>query len=89
VERLAGMVKHGSINRPALVTITGFPEEASTQAVSCGEVSIEASSDPVGAPIFFRDVPLFGSTEAGTASLPMAVGSSFLPKAVRCIRNCS
>ncbi len=57
-------IKHGSINRPALVTITGFPDEASTQAVSRGEVSIETSSDPVGAPIFFRDVPLFGSTEA-------------------------
>ncbi len=57
-------IKHGSINRPALVTITGFPDEASTQAVSRGEVSIETSSDPVGAPIFFRDVPLLGSTEA-------------------------
>jgi len=57
-------IKQGSINRPALVTITGFPDEASTQAVSRGEVSIETSSDPVGAPIFFRDVPLFGSTEA-------------------------
>ena len=57
-------IKHGSINRPALVTITGFPDEASTQAVSRGEVSIKTSSDPVGAPIFFRDVPLFNSTEA-------------------------
>ena len=57
-------IKHGSINRPALVTITGFPDEASTQAVSRGEVSLETSSDPVGAPIFFRDVPLLNSSEA-------------------------
>jgi tetratricopeptide (TPR) repeat protein len=57
-------IKHGSINRPALVTITGFPDEASTQPVSRGEVSIETSSDPVGAPIFFRDVPLLNSPEA-------------------------
>ncbi len=57
-------IKHGSINRPALVTITGFPDEGSTQAVSRGEVSVETSSDPVGAPIFFRDVPLLGSSEA-------------------------
>ena len=57
-------IKHGSINRPALVTITGFPDEASTEAVSRGEVSIETSSDPVGAPIFFRDVPLFGFSDA-------------------------
>ena len=57
-------IKHGSINRPALVTITGFPDEASTQAVSRGEVRIKTSSDPVGAPIFFRDVPMVLSNEA-------------------------
>ncbi|MFZ0960544.1 MAG: tetratricopeptide repeat protein [Terriglobia bacterium] len=57
-------IKHGSINRPALVTITGLPDDGSTQAVSRGEVSIETSSDPVGAPIFFRDVPLFGFSDA-------------------------
>jgi tetratricopeptide (TPR) repeat protein len=57
-------IKLRSTNRPALVTITGFPDEASTQAVSRGEVSIETSSDPVGAPIFFRDVPLVLSNEA-------------------------
>ena len=62
-------IKHGSINRPALVTITGFPDEASTQAVSRGEVRIETSSDPVGAPIFFRDVPLFGTTEASKGNI--------------------
>jgi len=62
-------IKHGSITRPALVTITGFPDEASAQAVSRGEVSIETSSDPVGAPIFFRDVPLFGTTEASKGNI--------------------
>ena len=62
-------IKHGSVNRPALVTITGFPDEASTQAVSRGEVRIETSSDPVGAPIFFRDVPLFGTTEASKGNI--------------------
>ena len=54
-------IKRASINRPAVVTITGFPDEAATEPVSRGEVSIETSSDPVGAPIFFRDVPLLAS----------------------------
>ncbi|MFZ0960543.1 MAG: tetratricopeptide repeat protein [Terriglobia bacterium] len=57
-------IKHGSIHRAALVTITGFPDEASTQGVSRGEVSIETSSDPLGAPIFFRDVPLVATSKA-------------------------
>jgi len=69
-------IKRRSINRPALVTITGFPDEATTQPVSSGEVSIETSSDPVGAPIFFRDVPLVVPQEAkkGTiAPVPVAL----------------
>ncbi len=57
-------IQHGSINRPALVTITGFPDEGSTQAVSRGEVSIKTSSDPVGAPIFYRDVPMVLAKDA-------------------------
>jgi len=57
-------IKQHSVNRPALVTITGFREQAATDPVSRGEVSIETSSDPVGAPIFFRDVPLVVSHEA-------------------------
>jgi tetratricopeptide (TPR) repeat protein len=69
-------IKHGSINRPALVTITGFPDETSTEPVSRGEVRIETSSDPVGAPIFFRDVPLVGvagSTKGIPAPVPEAL----------------
>jgi len=57
-------IKHRSVNRPAMVTITGFRDQAATELVSRGEVSIETSSDPVGAPIFFRDVPLVVSNEA-------------------------
>ena len=71
-------IKHSSINRPALVTITGFPDEASTQAVSRGELRIETSSDPVGAPIFFRDVPLVGTTGT-TKSVPAPVPEALMP----------
>jgi hypothetical protein len=59
-------IKRHSVKRPATITITGYPEEASKQAVSRGRVTIRTSKDPVGAPIFYRDVPLMPSeTEKG------------------------
>jgi tetratricopeptide (TPR) repeat protein len=51
-------IKKHSVERPATVTITGFLDEHATQAVSRGQTTIETSKDPVGAPIFYRDVPL-------------------------------
>ncbi|MBM3748388.1 MAG: hypothetical protein FJW34_21605, partial [Acidobacteria bacterium] len=51
-------VRQRSVKRPATVTITGFADENRRQAVSRGRVSIQTSKDPVGAPIFYRDVPL-------------------------------
>ena len=51
-------IKKHSVERPATVTITGFRDENATQAVSRGQCTIETSKDPVGAPIFYRDVPL-------------------------------
>ena len=59
-------IKKRSVNRPATVTITGFPNEQAKQPLSRGSVTIETSKDPVGAPIFYRDVPLMPSeTEKG------------------------
>ncbi len=47
----------------ATVTITGFD---GTEEVSTGRVTIHTSRDPVGAPIFYRDVPLMPSeTQTG------------------------
>jgi tetratricopeptide (TPR) repeat protein len=54
-------IKKHSVKRPATVTITGFRDEALKQAVSRGQVTIQTSKDPVGAPIFYRDVPLMPS----------------------------
>jgi tetratricopeptide (TPR) repeat protein len=51
-------IKKHSVKRPAIVTITGFRDDDATRPLSRGEVSIQTSTDPVGAPIFFRDVPL-------------------------------
>ncbi len=51
-------IKAHSVEQPAKVTITGYRGE---EAVSHGEVTIRTSKDPVGAPIFYRDVPLMPS----------------------------
>ena len=53
--------------KPATITITGFAEGNSNLPVSRGTVTISTSLDPVGAPVFYRDVPLMLSprTEKG------------------------
>ena len=51
-------IKHRSVDGPARVTITGYIDRL---PVSRGSVTIRTSEDPVGAPIFYRDVPLMPS----------------------------
>jgi len=56
-------IKRRSIESGATVTIAGM---AGNRPVSRGQVAIGTSQDPVGAPIFYRDVPLAPSeTEKG------------------------
>ncbi len=54
-------IKTRAVKRPAVVTITGFQDDSLKQATSRGQVAIQTSKDPVGAPIFYRDVPLMPS----------------------------
>lgn len=57
-------IRKRSAKRPATVTITGLGEQ--NEPVSRGHVTIQTSKDQVGAPIFYRDVPLMPSdTEKG------------------------
>ncbi len=72
------VIKKHSVRRPATVTITGFKDEAATQPVSRGQVSIQTSRDPVGAPIFFRDVPLI-SVPVGQKGVIMPVPAGAMP----------
>jgi tetratricopeptide (TPR) repeat protein len=60
-------IKKHSMERPAKVTITG--------GQSRGEVSIVTSKDPVGAPIFYRDVPLMPSEVEKGVIKPLAPAS--------------
>ena len=51
-------IKKHSVSGPATVTIAGL---SGSDAVSLGQVRIQTSIDPLGAPIFYRDVPLMPS----------------------------
>lgn len=56
-------IKRHSVEGPATITIAGH---AAARLVSRGTVTIRTSNDPVGAPIFYRDVPLMPTeTEKG------------------------
>lgn len=59
-------IKKRSVAGPATVTITGFDSSKLENALSVGRTTIRTSRDPVGAPIFYRDVPLMpAETEEG------------------------
>jgi len=57
-------IKRLSTKAPATIRITGFGEGPGGEPVSAGKVTITTSIDPVGAPVFYRDVPLL-TTPAG------------------------
>src|SRR5579872_3408242 len=67
-----------SVKKPANVTITGYSDEGMTKELSRGEVAIQTSKDPVGAPIFFRDVPLI-SVPTGEKGVIMPIPTEAVP----------
>lgn len=68
-------IKRRSVDRPGTVTISGLA--GAGRVVSLGRVAIQTSKDPVGAPIFYRDVPLMpGKTEEGVIK---PLGANALP----------
>jgi tetratricopeptide (TPR) repeat protein len=54
-------IERHSVEHAATVTISGLRASAPELTVSRGKIAIRTSSDPVGAPIFYRDVPLMPS----------------------------
>jgi tetratricopeptide (TPR) repeat protein len=71
-------IKKHTANRKATITFTGFRDEKMEQAISRGQVTIQTSKDPVGAPIFFRDVPLI-SVPVGEKGLIMPLPADAIP----------
>jgi tetratricopeptide (TPR) repeat protein len=64
-------IKSHAIGRPAIVTVTGLRQENAAATVSRGQVTMQISQDPVGAPIFYRDVPLRLPGEAENGRKPV------------------
>jgi len=74
-------IKKHSVRGAATVTITGYRKESDNEAVSRGQVTIATSEDPVGAPIFYRDVPLIPTPpEQGERGVIKPLPDSVLPK---------
>lgn len=63
-------IQQRSVNRTAKITITGYRD--SGVALSQSHIEITTSRDEVGAPIFYRDVPLMPASGDGGAVAPLA-----------------
>ena len=74
-------IKKHSVKGPATVTFTGFRAENAGDPVSSGQVNLQTSKDPVGAPIFYRDVPLIPTPpDANERGVIKPLPDSVLPK---------
>ena len=80
-------IKQHAGTRPATVTIEGWGEAGADGPVSAGQVSISTAKDPVGAPIFYRDVPLMPSASESGVIKPLA--SAAVPLVGWRLRNIS
>src|SRR6185437_1949966 len=74
-------IKKHSVSAPATVTISGYREPKTGEPISRGQLMIRTSSDPVGAPILYRDVPLLPpAPEDNERGVIKPLPDSVLPK---------
>jgi len=78
-------IKKGSTGKAAVLAVTGYSDAGRRRTVSRGRVSIRTSTDPVGAPIFYRDVPLMPS--AGEKGTIKPLDQKFTPLIAWRLRN--
>jgi tetratricopeptide (TPR) repeat protein len=78
-------IKKGSTEKDAVLTVTGYADEGRRRVVSRGRVSIGTSTDPVGAPVFYRDVPLMPSE--GEQGVIKPLDKKFTPLIAWRLRN--
>ena len=78
-------IKKGSTTQPAVLTFTGYRDPGLKHAVSRGRVMIRTSTDPVGAPIFYRDVPLMPAE--GEKGVIQPLDKKFTPLIAWRLRN--
>jgi hypothetical protein len=65
-------IKLHSREHPATITLSGIASGHPDKVLSTGTVTITTSEDPVGAPIFYRDVPLIPSKSQTGIIQPLA-----------------
>ena len=74
-------IKKHSVGVPAKVIISGFISQKHKQPVSREQATIQTSRDPVGAPLFYRDVPLIPpAPETAQRGVIKPLPDSVLPK---------
>lgn len=74
-ESLWSVIKARSVATPATMTMVGFRSQAADQARSRGRITISTAETPVGAPIFYRDVPLAPSKNERGVIQPLSEAS--------------
>jgi Flp pilus assembly protein TadD len=77
--RVWAAIKTRSSGHAASVVITGFGDAKATGPVSRGQVAIQTSTDPVGAPLFYRDVPLVPQDAQGEKGIIKPLPDELLP----------
>jgi len=65
-------VRKYAVESPATITISGYAAGDAAQPISHGQMQLTISRDPVGAPIFYRDVPLMPSANEKGVIKPLA-----------------
>ena len=74
-------IKRNSVEQPATLTISGFASQRDHEPLSHASTTFETSKDPVGAPIFYRDVPLIPpAPETEQRGVIKPLPDSVLPK---------
>jgi tetratricopeptide (TPR) repeat protein len=74
-------IKKHSVSAPATIIISGYTSQSAKNPVSREQASIQTSRDPVGAPLFYRDVPLIPpAPETAQRGVIKPLPDSVLPK---------
>ncbi len=80
-DRTWATIKQHSVDSPASIVISGFATQRDSTPVSTAHAAITTSRDPVGAPIFYRDVPLIPpAPETEQRGVIKPLPDSVLPK---------
>ncbi len=74
-------IKKHSVTAPATIIISGFASQKDKEPLSHQQATFQTSRDPVGAPLFYRDVPLIPpSPDTAQRGVIKPLPDSVLPK---------